>query len=265
MPVNLDPWGPILSILIELNNSDFFESTILRTGAVTEFRALTDAESYSNVTRLRVRKAEVMAAYQALDDDQKGPFVQIVVQAIIGRANDGDELKDRINDALNDVGWEVIGNTIAANDAMLSEQYFPVGSEHDAYVAIRSIIKTAATKILIVDPYIGSNLLSTLGASLQENVLIELLTKQRNLPRDFVTELQTFRIQNSSLTVEVRYNTDFHDRFIWVDDKIFHVGASIKDAGKRAFMISRVEDAINSSALEASINTAWMNATPSGL
>ena len=43
--------------------------------------------------------------------------------------------------------------------------------------------------------------------------------------------------------LEIRYTNEFHDRFLILDKKfIYHIGASIKDAGKKAFEISKSED-----------------------
>jgi hypothetical protein len=41
--------------------------------------------------------------------------------------------------------------------------------------------------------------------------------------------------------LEVRNSNSFHDRFLIVDEDIYHIGASIKDAGKRSFMLSLIE------------------------
>lgn len=48
---------------------------------------------------------------------------------------------------------------------------------------------------------------------------------------------------NTYPTLEVKYTDAFHDRFLLVDDTYaFHIGASIKDAGKKCFGINKMED-----------------------
>ena len=75
-------------------------------------------------------------------------------------------------------------------------------------------------------------------------------------------EAKTFMAQHSGVKVEVRQGKDFHDRFIIIDDRsCVHVGASIKDAGKTAFMVSRVEDEENRLAILTAIRTSWRSAT----
>ncbi len=62
--------------------------------------------------------------------------------------------------------------------------------------------------------------------------------------------------------LEVRRSTEFHDRFIVVDDnKCWHVGTSIKDAGNKAFMLSEVEDSANRTALITQLSTSWSSGT----
>ncbi len=68
--------------------------------------------------------------------------------------------------------------------------------------------------------------------------------------------------QHPGITVEVRQCKDFHDRFVVIDDcSRVHVGASIKDAGKTAFMVNRVKDEENLQAILEAIAAAWDNAT----
>jgi hypothetical protein len=62
------------------------------------------------------------------------------------------------------------------------------------------------------------------------------LTVGKNLRPDFLVELAAFHTQVGHIKLEVRTKAGFHDRFIVIDGKEFyHVGASIKDAGKAAF------------------------------
>ena len=64
--------------------------------------------------------------------------------------------------------------------------------------------------------------------------------------------------QYPDVTIHVRTTTDFHDRFIVLDGTVcVHVGASIKDAGKRACMVSRIEDSGNRDAMLRQLNESW--------
>jgi hypothetical protein len=64
-------------------------------------------------------------------------------------------------------------------------------------------------------------------------------------------------------SVEVRRSKDFHDRFVVLDDRAcFHIGTSINHAGRTAFMVSKLEDETNRSALLAAVKEAWAAGTP---
>jgi hypothetical protein len=56
-------------------------------------------------------------------------------------------------------------------------------------------------------------------------------------------DISKFNAQYQGLTVKTR--KDFHDRFLIIDDlEVYHIGASIKDAGKKSFGISKIEDEV---------------------
>ena len=128
---------------------------------------------------------------------------------------------------------------------------------------IRDVLDTARSDILIIDPYLGSSLLLTLRGLSPRALWVNFLTSDRNLRADFRTELEAFRQQMSHVRTEVRTATSFHDRFLVIDgNDFYHVGASIKDAGKRAFMISRLEDPLNVNSLRETIRQTWASGQP---
>jgi hypothetical protein len=75
-------------------------------------------------------------------------------------------------------------------------------------------------------------------------------------------EGKRFAAQYGGIYIEIRPSRDFHDRFVIIDgETCVHIGASIKDAGKTACMISRVEDDVTRKALLNTLATAWAGAT----
>ena len=121
------------------------------------------------------------------------------------------------------------------------EVFFTKGSDHDAYVHIRSILQTAKGDLFIIDPYMDGSIfqvLSTVGAT---TMRIRILTSK--CPADFALESKKFMKQHSGFTVEVRATKDFHDRFIILDgDRCYLLGASIKDAGNKGFTIVPLQE-----------------------
>lgn len=77
-----------------------------------------------------------------------------------------------------------------------------------------------------------------------------------------MAHLSALRLR-SEMVIEVRSHLDFHDRLIIVDDQdCYHVGASMKDAGNRAFMISRIQDEPIFRLLKDHTESAWNRGQP---
>jgi hypothetical protein len=234
------------------------QDAIARTGIDIEWHPFSKDEAYSHSTRIRALRRDVTAAYAKLKPEQKGQFAQIVVKSLLQRFN-ADELRQILLTQLADIDWTISeGGHLATLDALISEHFFPFNAEYDAYIAIRELLASAASKIVIVDTYVGSSLLITLKALASPNLTVNVLTVAKNLKPDFRLELANFRKQVAGISIEVRTGGNFHDRYIVIDDaRFYHVGASIKDAGIRAFMISRIEDRPNIESARYSIAQAW--------
>lgn len=247
-----------MSVLYEIGDSDFLQNVVIKTGVSLVWTPLTRSENYSHSTRIRAFRRDIEAAYEAIEKEQKGIFLQIIVKAMLKRDKD-DSIRLKLIDALGDIGWIISDEgVVKTKDSLISEQFFPLNSEYDAYISIREVFSRAAADLTIVDAYLGSSLLQTLKSLVEQDLEIKVLTVESNLKKDFSTELTAFRKQYKKIKIEIKTTTDFHDRFIVVDGKEFyHVGASIKDAGRRAFMISRVQDTQNIDAIRQSINGAW--------
>jgi hypothetical protein len=137
--------------------------------------------------------------------------------------------------------------------------FVPSGSPHDAYVQIRSIIQQATTEVLIIDPWVDETLwplLTNIPGSCKVRVLGE------HLKGDFKLEAARFAAQHGT-SIEVRTTTKYHDRFIFLDGKrCFHLGASIKDAGKKSFALSEFERPQLITGTLADAEAEWAGATP---
>ena len=71
----------------------------------------------------------------------------------------------------------------------------------------------------------------------KENVNVELVTSSHYLTR---LDINKFNKQYPNLNI--KYSNIFHDRFIIIDNSLYHLGASLKDLGKKCFGINRIED-----------------------
>ena len=113
-------------------------------------------------------------------------------------------------------------------------QLFFDGQLYDAYTLIQSLFESANNEIIIIDNYVDRSILDRLVVK-NKNVQVIIYTSinSKLLGRD----INTFNSQYGGL--DVRYTTNVHDRYIIIDqNKIYHLGHSIKDLGKKIFSIS---------------------------
>ena len=125
------------------------------------------------------------------------------------------------------------------DDHIESEQkIFFNGQIYDAFELLISLIRKASKKIVLIDGYVDIGTLNIL-AKKNEGVDVTIYTFSNT--RLSQMDIATFNAQYPDL--KVKYMTAFHDRFLILDDAIgYHIGASIKDAGKKCFAITRIQD-----------------------
>lgn len=96
----------------------------------------------------------------------------------------------------------------------------------------------ASKKILIIDNYIDDSVLKILTKK-NKNVEVVILTSEKsNIQKN---DIQKFNREYPNL--KISKTNKFHDRFIVIDNnEMYHLGASIKDLGKKCFGINKIED-----------------------
>lgn len=120
----------------------------------------------------------------------------------------------------------------------IKQRIFFDGQIYDAYSIIVDIIKKANSKILIIDNYIDDSVLKML-AKKKKNVEVVILTSDKSN----IENLDVKKFNKEYPILKVSKTNKFHDRFIIIDNKeMYHLGASIKDLGKKCFGINRIED-----------------------
>ena len=118
-----------------------------------------------------------------------------------------------------------------------NSQIFYNGEFYDAYTLIQSIFEKATNEIIIIDNYIDRTILDRLVVKKKEvRVKIYTSINSKLIGRD----IDTFNNQYGLL--EVIYTTKVHDRYIIIDqNKLYHLGHSIKDLGNKIFSISELD------------------------
>ena len=120
----------------------------------------------------------------------------------------------------------------------IKQRIFFDGQIYDAYSLIIDIIKKAKKKILIIDNYIDDSVLKMLTKK-NNNVEVVILTSDKSNIQKI--DIQKFNKEYPLL--KIGKTNKFHDRFIIIDNKeMYHLGASIKDLGKKCFGINKIED-----------------------
>ena len=149
------------------------------------------------------------------------------------------ELKQLEYQKYSDKKFDEIFHYIAEHEESEQKIFFS-GQIFDAFNLFTNIIRQAEREIVLIDGYVDVDTLNIL-AKKKEGVKIIVYT----LPSAKITkkDVETFNAQYSELVVQ--RTTEFHDRFLILDGNIgYHIGASIKDAGKKCFGINRIEDEV---------------------
>ena len=122
---------------------------------------------------------------------------------------------------------------------------------YDAYSFVSELIKSAKQRIILIDNYVDETVLTLLDKR-GENVSATIYTQQ--VSRQFRLDVDCHNSQYPPIEVDVFRRS--HDRFLCIDDTVYHVGASIKDLGKKWFAFSKMED-FKPEELVARINEAF--------
>jgi Hsp70 protein len=133
---------------------------------------------------------------------------------------------------------------------------FAAGQHFDAKRLLRDLFAQATGSIVIIDGYVGEDVLNLLTVK-REEVNVRLLTGK--VSPAFLTLARDFARQYKGL--EVRSSKVFHDRFIIVDDThCYHFGASLEHLGSKTFMFSKIEELFIKSALIKQWDEVWNQA-----
>lgn len=106
------------------------------------------------------------------------------------------------------------------------------GQIFDAYKLVEALIKSAKREIILIDNYVDASVFDLLEKR-EQGVDATIYTEHVG---QSLTRLQQLNQQQYGRRIEVKeYNSRFHDRFLILDDALYHFGASFKDLGKRLF------------------------------
>ena len=132
---------------------------------------------------------------------------------------------------------EEVFNYIATNTEVKQNIFFD-GQIYDAFSFIVGLVGKAKKEIVLIDNYADIN---TLNILCKKNKGVDIIIATAGKGKLSTKDINKFNAQYPKLSVKT--TTDFHDRFLIIDKtEVYHIGASIKDAGKKSFGITKIED-----------------------
>lgn len=117
------------------------------------------------------------------------------------------------------------------------EGIFFNGQIFDAYKFVCDLVKSAKKRIVLIDNYVDESVLTLFDK--RDNDVKAIIYTDADRSRQIRLDLQRHNRQYAP--IELKYVADIHDRFLIVDDTLYHIGASIKDLGKKLFAFSKME------------------------
>ncbi len=144
---------------------------------------------------------------------------KITEQRLLSLENDMSTIKSYIKN-----------NTLEAKQGIFFD-----GQIYDAYTFVGELIKSAFEKIIIIDNYCDDTVLTLLSknAKVKTSIYIKTISKQLSL------DAKKYNEQYKNLSL-IKFDLS-HDRFLIIDNTVYHIGASLKDLGKKWFAFSKIE------------------------
>lgn len=116
------------------------------------------------------------------------------------------------------------------------EGIFYDGRVFDAYTFVADLIRSAQQRVILIDNYVDDSVLKALtkrGDGVRASIITRKISETLSL--DFERHNRQYP------SVEITTSDRFHDRFLIIDSTVYHLGASLKDLGKKLFAFSRME------------------------
>jgi len=148
---------------------------------------------------------------------------------------------NRIEDRVDELNQKVQEIDLHINSKLLPTQgIFFDGQIFDAYQFVSDLIRSAEKSIILIDNYLDDSVLTILNKR-NKGVKAQIYTEK--IKEDFKLDLQKYNAQYENIDVIIFKKS--HDRFLIIDEKIvYHLGASLKDLGKKWFAFSKMETQI---------------------
>ncbi|MBR4796173.1 MAG: ORF6N domain-containing protein [Spirochaetia bacterium] len=158
------------------------------------------------------------------------------------------DLINRVNSIENKIDMKIIEydenfskifKVIDFGPVPIKQGVFVQGQIFDAYTKFQELIQKAQKEIILIDNYIDLTVLDRLTAK-SPGVDVIIYTQ----PQTPIKKLDIAQFNAQYPTLTIKNTTSMHDRFLIIDKtEIYHIGASLKDLGKKCFGFTRLEEA----------------------
>jgi len=130
-----------------------------------------------------------------------------------------------------------IFEAIEATEIKPKQGIFYDGQIFDAYIFINDLIKSAKKTITVFDNYIDESVLTLFS----KNQTVQITIYTKNISKQLKLDVEKYNSQYKQ--IELKKFDLSHDRFLLIDDEVYHIGASLKDLGKKWFAFSKMDKA----------------------
>jgi hypothetical protein len=228
---------------IGLHLKNIFNEQEIDEDATTELFSVIQKEGNRNVKRkIKFYNLDAIISVGYRVNSKRGTqFRQWATKRLKDYLMKGYALNNRMNrleDKINNISDKVIQIDLQINAHLIPTQgVFFDGQLFDAYQLASQIIRSAQKSIVLIDNYIDENSLLHLTKK-ADGVKVLLLTK--TIEKSLKLDLQKVNAQYGCFEAEIF--TQSHDRFLIIDEnEIYHLGASLKDLGKKWFAFSKLQ------------------------
>ncbi|MDA3910502.1 MAG: RhuM family protein [Bacteroidales bacterium] len=145
---------------------------------------------------------------------------------------------DRIESDVDSVKKELGEIKLQLNTTLPPEQgIFYDGQIFDAYAFVSGLIKSAKKSIILIDNYIDESVLTLLS---KRNKAVDAFIYTKSISKQLKLDIEKHNQQYPK--IDIKTFTKSHDRFLIIDNEtVYHIGASLKDLGKRWFAFSKIK------------------------
>jgi len=151
--------------------------------------------------------------------------------AINNRMNRIEDKVDSLSNKINEIDLQINTHLIPTQGVFFEGQIF------DAYQLASKIIRSAKQSIVLIDNYIDENTLTHLA---KKTIPVKVLLLTKKINRQLVLDVKKANEQYGNFDIKT-FNKS-HDRFLIIDNaEVYHLGASLKDLGKKWFAFSKLD------------------------